>query len=210
MESPSKDYKHVSPACSVHWIQLFEKNGFSFWKNTYKYRKISSLCSLHARHISCIHYIMFNSDKNDMDLAWTSLCAWGHCHAETGKGLPQTQICPSDCQIVKRDSSLQKTRIHCSRVQWRRAIHHSRPLLALRKVILGSCLAARPWKQISWSSRRTVLVLMLFPEELSSECCSECCNWGQMIFMHLALQHSAVLFCELVWPITSRLSRCCS
>ena len=31
-------------------------------------------------------------------------------------------------------------------------------------VIFGFCAAARPWKPISWSSRRTVLVLMLFPQ----------------------------------------------
>ncbi|KAK6313824.1 hypothetical protein J4Q44_G00152830 [Coregonus suidteri] len=40
-------------------------------------------------------------------------------------GIRQTQIRPSDCQMVKRDSSLQRTRFHCSRVQWRRALHHS-------------------------------------------------------------------------------------
>ncbi|KAM9502208.1 uncharacterized protein ACWYII_000088 [Salvelinus alpinus] len=34
-------------------------------------------------------------------------------------GIHQTQICPSDCQMVKRDSSLRRTRFHSSRVQWR-------------------------------------------------------------------------------------------
>ena len=33
----------------------------------------------------------------------------------------QTQTRPSDCQMEKRDSSLQRTRLHCSRVQWLRA-----------------------------------------------------------------------------------------
>jgi hypothetical protein len=32
------------------------------------------------------------------------------------------------------------------------------------------------------------------------ELCSECCNWGQTVFMRYVLQHSAVPFCELVWP----------
>ncbi|XP_064786656.1 CTD nuclear envelope phosphatase 1A-like isoform X1 [Oncorhynchus masou masou] len=32
----------------------------------------------------------------------------------------------SDCQMVKRDSSLQRTYFHFSRVQWRRALHQSR------------------------------------------------------------------------------------
>ena len=35
-------------------------------------------------------------------------------------GNPQSQTNPSDCQIEKRDSSLQRTRLHCSRVQWLR------------------------------------------------------------------------------------------
>uniref|UniRef100_A0A4W5MM73 Family with sequence similarity 180 member A n=1 Tax=Hucho hucho TaxID=62062 RepID=A0A4W5MM73_9TELE len=46
-------------------------------------------------------------------------------------------IRPSDCQMVKRDSSLQRTRFYCSRVQWRQALHHSSRRLALRMVILG-------------------------------------------------------------------------
>ena len=38
-------------------------------------------------------------------------------------GNRQTQTLSSDCQKKKRDSSLQKTRLHCSRVQWRCALH---------------------------------------------------------------------------------------
>ena len=34
-------------------------------------------------------------------------------------GNHQTQTCPSDCQMEKRDLSLQRTCLHCSRVQWR-------------------------------------------------------------------------------------------
>ena len=71
---------------------------------------------------------------------------------------------PSDCQIVKCDSSLQRTHFYCSRVQWRQALHHSSQCLALRMVILGLCAAARRWKPILWSSWLTVLVLTLFPE----------------------------------------------
>ena len=44
------------------------------------------------------------------------------------------------------------------------ALHHSSRRFALHMVILGLCVAARPWKTISWSFRRTVLVLMLLPE----------------------------------------------
>ena len=55
-------------------------------------------------------------------------------------------------------------RFHCSRFQWRWALHHSSRRLALRMVILGLYAVARPWKTISWSSRRTVLVLTFLPE----------------------------------------------
>ena len=58
----------------------------------------------------------------------------------------------------------QRTRFHCCWVQCRRALHHSNWRLALQMVVLGLCAAARPWKPISWSSRRTVLVLILLPE----------------------------------------------
>ncbi|CAI9607281.1 unnamed protein product [Staurois parvus] len=37
-------------------------------------------------------------------------CSPGNC---------QTQACPSDCQTEKHDSSLQRTHLHCSRVQRR-------------------------------------------------------------------------------------------
>jgi hypothetical protein len=78
-------------------------------------------------------------------------------------GILQTQICLSDCQMVKHDSSLQRKCFHCSRVQWRLALRHSSQRLALSMVILALCTAAQQWKPISWSSRRTVLVLMLLP-----------------------------------------------
>jgi hypothetical protein len=53
----------------------------------------------------------------------------------------------SDCQMVKCDLSFQTSRIHCSRVQWRQALHHSSR--CLRMVILGLCASAGPWKPIS-------------------------------------------------------------
>ena len=65
---------------------------------------------------------------------------------------------------VKWDSSLQTTRFHCYRVQWRRTLHHSSRRLALHMMILGLCAAAWPLKPISWSSWRTVIVLTLLPE----------------------------------------------
>ncbi|XP_058230352.1 uncharacterized protein LOC131343021 isoform X2 [Hemibagrus wyckioides] len=63
-------------------------------------------------------------------------------------GNRQTQTRPSDCQMEKRDSSLQRTRLHCSRVQWRRALHHCIRRFALHLVMYGLDAAARPWKPI--------------------------------------------------------------
>ena len=68
--------------------------------------------------------------------------------------------------MVKHDSSLQRTCFHCSRVQWWWALHHSSWHLALLMVILGLCALARPWKPISWSSRRTVFVQTLLTESV--------------------------------------------
>ena len=55
----------------------------------------------------------------------------------TSSGNCQTQIRPSGCQIEKRDSSLQKTCLHCSRVQWRRALHHCIQHFALHLLMYG-------------------------------------------------------------------------
>ncbi len=73
-------------------------------------------------------------------------------------GNHQTQTRPSDCQMEKRDSSLQRTRLHCSRVQWWRALHHGIPRFALHLVTYGLDAAARPWKPIPWSSLCTVFL----------------------------------------------------
>jgi hypothetical protein len=48
------------------------------------------------------------------------------------------------------------------------------------------------------------------PSRGSLELDNECCNWGHTVVTHYTLQHSAIPFCVLVWPTTSRLSRCCS
>jgi hypothetical protein len=91
-------------------------------------------------------------------------------------------------------------RFHCSRIQWRRALHHSSQRMALCMVILGLCAAAQPWKHISWSSPRTVIVQTLLPEAV----------WNSVVSVaSYALQHSAGPFCELVCPTTLQLSSCC-
>uniref|UniRef100_A0A8C5N3A7 Reverse transcriptase domain-containing protein n=1 Tax=Leptobrachium leishanense TaxID=445787 RepID=A0A8C5N3A7_9ANUR len=63
-------------------------------------------------------------------------------------GNRQTQTPPSDCQMEKHDSTLQRTRLHCSRVQWWRALHHCIRRFALHLVMYGLDAAARPWKPI--------------------------------------------------------------
>ncbi|XP_051528965.1 uncharacterized protein LOC127426291 [Myxocyprinus asiaticus] len=63
-------------------------------------------------------------------------------------GNRQTQTRPSDCQMEKRELSLQRMRLHCSRVQWRRALHHCIRRFVLHLVMYGLDAAARPWKPI--------------------------------------------------------------
>ena len=63
-------------------------------------------------------------------------------------GSHQTQTRLSDCQIEKRDSSLQRTRLHCSRVQWQRSLHHCFRHFALHLLMHGLDAAARPQKPI--------------------------------------------------------------
>jgi hypothetical protein len=138
----------------------------------------------------------------------STLISTNHFQNQSSPGIRQTQIYPLDCQMVKRDLSLQRTHFHCSRVQWQRALHHSSWRLALR-MILGLCAAAQPWKPISRSSRRTVIVLMLLPEAVCKSVVSVATE-DSRIFNSGVLQHSAVPFCELVWPTTLRLSHWCS
>jgi hypothetical protein len=65
--------------------------------------------------------------------------------------------------MVRHDSSLQRMRFHCSRVQWWQALYHFSQHMVLGMVIQGLCAAARQWKPISWSSQ-WVLVRTLRPE----------------------------------------------
>ena len=65
-----------------------------------------------------------------------------------GNRQTQTPSDPSDRQMVKRDSSLQRMHLHCSRVQWRRALHHCIRHFALHLVMYGLDAAARPWEPI--------------------------------------------------------------
>jgi hypothetical protein len=82
-------------------------------------------------------------------------------------------------------------RFHCTKVQRRRVLHHSSRHLALRMVSLGLCVAARPWKPIWWSSRRTVFELMFLPEAV----------WNLVVSVatedRQSLQSCSVCLCDL-------------
>jgi hypothetical protein len=120
---------------------------------------------------------------------------------------PQTIIPPSpNFTIGIRQTLLQRRRFHCSRVQWRQALHHSSRHLALHTVILGYSAMETHFMKLQTNSYCPDIA-----SRVSLELCSsECCNWEQMIYMHYVCQHSPVPFCALVWPTTLRLSRCCS
>jgi hypothetical protein len=94
--------------------------------------------------------------------------------------------------MVKRDSTFQRMRFHCSWVQWRRYLHHlHHPDGCITHGDLRH-VAARPLKPISWSSRYYCADVA---SRGSLELGSECCNWGQTIFMLYALQHSVLWAC---------------
>ena len=84
----------------------------------------------------------------------------------------QTQTYPSDWQMEKHNSSLQRTCIHCSRVEWRRAFYHCIQRFALHLLIYSLDAAAWSWKPIPWSSLCTVLELIWRPWSLEV-----CCDW---------------------------------
>ena len=113
-------------------------------------------------------------------------------------GNRQTQTRPSDCQMEKHDSSLQRTRLHCSRVQWRRALHHYIRRCALHVVMDGLDAAARPWKPIPWSSLHTVLGLIWRPHEVwRSVAIDSAESWRPLCTLRLS---------HFTWPPTSWLS----
>ena len=98
----------------------------------------------------------------------------------------KSQIRPSDCQMVKRDSSLQRIRFHCSRVQWWRALQHS------------------SW-HLAFLSLGTYLCLYL------SNVCCYChlgtvfnpCRWNEPAFMYCTIYRPTVLDWKTITSSTS-------
>jgi hypothetical protein len=52
----------------------------------------SQRCLMGVRSGLCRPAKFFHTDHRQTISAWTSICAQGYCHAETGKGLPQTVL----------------------------------------------------------------------------------------------------------------------
>ena len=108
--------------------------------------------------------------------------------------------------MEKRDLSLQRMRLHCSRVQWRRALHHCIQMLwiALADVWLGcSCSAMETHsmelsKHCSWANLKATWSLEV------------CSDWlcRKLASAHYAPQHLLTLRCHFTWPTTSWLSCC--
>ena len=92
---------------------------------------------------------------------------------------------PSESQMEKHNSSLQRTRLYCSRVQWQCALHHCiRHLL-----IYGLDATAWPWKPIPWSSLCTVLELIWRPHEVwRSVAIDSAESWRPLRTMHLSIR----------------------
>ena len=106
--------------------------------------------------------------------------------------------------MEKRESSLQRTRLNCSRVQWWRVLHHCIQRFALHLLMHGLDAAARPWKPIPWHSLCTVLMLIWGPHEV----CSDWLCRKLATFAHYAPQHPLTPLLHFTWPTTSWLSCC--
>ena len=74
-------------------------------------------------------------------------------------GNRQTQTRASGCQMEKRDSSLQRRRLHCSRVQWRRPLHHYITRFSLHLVMYGFDAAAQQQKKCK-NAKKTIILIM--------------------------------------------------
>jgi hypothetical protein len=85
-----------------------------------------------------------------------------------------------------------------NRVQWRRALHHSSQLFALRILIFGLCAAARPWKPSSEAPKEQLLWWRCFQAV-----------WNSVVSVYHATRFST-LQSRSVWSTTSWPSRCCS
>ena len=94
-------------------------------------------------------------------------------------GIRHTQVLLSECQM-KDDSSLQRMRFHLSRVQWRRALHHSSQRLALRmdfRLVCGCSGMETYFMKLPTNSSVSVDIASRGCLEISSECSSRAEIW---------------------------------
>ncbi|KAK6307892.1 hypothetical protein J4Q44_G00211630 [Coregonus suidteri] len=63
----------------------------------------SQRCSMGLRSGLCAGQASSSTLISTNHSVWTSLCAQGHCHAETGKGLPQTVATKLEAQNLLED-----------------------------------------------------------------------------------------------------------
>ena len=118
----------------------------------------------------------------------------------------KTQTRPSDCQTEKHNSSLQRTHLHCSRVQWRRALHHCIQHFALHLLMYGLDAAAWPWRPIPWISTHCSWANLRATWSL--EVCSDWLCRKLATSAHYAPQHPLTPLRHFTWPATSWLSCC--
>ena len=96
----------------------------------------------------------------------------------------------------RSDSSLQRTHFHCSML----GIAHGD-----LRLVCGCLAMETPFMKLLTNSYCADVA-----SRGSLELGSESFKLGQRFYIPYKLQHAAVLFCELLWLTTSRLSRCCS
>jgi hypothetical protein len=113
---------------------------------------------------------------------------------------------PGICQnqMVNCDLSLQRTRVHCSRVQWRVALHHSSRQSYACGRLLGH---GNPFHE---ALHEQFLCWRCFQGDFGTRYWVLQLRTGISTSLEHFFLHTSLPFCELVWPTTLQLCRCCS
>ena len=135
------------------------------------------------------------------DHIWNLSCSVCYNNGSTAA----LQTVAYSCQMEKRNWSLQRTRLHCSRVQWRCALHHCIRRFALHLLMYGldavtmETHSMKLSKHCSWANLKATWSLEVCSDRLCRKLATSA---------HCAPQHPLTPLCHFMWPTTSWLSCC--
>lgn len=101
-----------------------------------------------------------------------------------------------DCQIETRDSSLQRTRLHCSTVQWWHALHHCiQQWVKFRSN--GKWIHELSWAEQSWTLKRSFYSGPWM--ETYKSCKESLCSGGYEWQAFLLTAETGTISWEVLW-----------